>query len=125
MSTAGSRHLLRLRLSCRKITAQVTTTTTDTIVAMASSSEQEFAAQCKARLNRVPRFRNLWDAKISSRVGEKLGDRLNEVKVYNVEIDVEEEVNRPVHYRKMVAPLFESVKGKGIAVVGADKLGFF
>lgn len=117
-------HLLRLLVSCRKITAQVTTTSTDTIVAMASSAEQEFAAQCRAKLNRVPRCRNLWDAKMASRVGEKLGDRLNEIGVQDVVIEVEEELNRLVHYRKMVAPLFESVKRKGIAVVGADKLVF-
>ncbi|KAK4363349.1 hypothetical protein RND71_018590 [Anisodus tanguticus] len=122
MATGSSRHLLRLLVSCRKITAQVTTTTTDTIIAMASSAEQEFAAQCKAKLNRIPRCRNLWDAKIASRVGEKLGDRINEVGVHDVEIDVEEELNRNIHYRKLVAPLFVSVKRKGIAVVGADKL---
>ncbi|KAK4349622.1 hypothetical protein RND71_032377 [Anisodus tanguticus] len=55
MAAGNSRHLLRLLVSCRKITAQVTTTSTDTIIAMASSSEQEFAPQCKAKLNRVPR----------------------------------------------------------------------
>ncbi|CAN4076027.1 unnamed protein product [Withania somnifera] len=117
-------HVLRLLLSCRKITAQVTTTTTNTIIAMASSSEQEFTAQCKAKLNRVPRCRNLWDSKIASRVGEKLGDRLSKIEVHEVEIDVEEEVNRPVHYRKMVKPLFGSVKCKGINIIGADKLDF-
>ncbi|XP_015083770.1 uncharacterized protein LOC107027110 [Solanum pennellii] len=121
--TTGT-HLLRLLVSCRKITAQVTTTSNDTIVAMASSAEQEFAAQCRAKLNRVPRCRNLWDTKMASRVGDKLGDRLSEVGIHNVEIDVQEELNRPVHYRQMVAPLFESVKRKGIAVVGADKLVF-
>ncbi|PHU08408.1 hypothetical protein BC332_20268 [Capsicum chinense] len=118
----GTSHLLRLLLSCRKITAQVTTSTTNTIITMASSSEQEFAKLCKAKLNRVPRCRNLWDSKIASRVGEKLGDRLNEVGVCKVEIDVEEEINRPVHYRKMVKPLFDSVKFKGITVSGAEKL---
>lgn len=61
---------------------------------------------------------------MASRVGDKLGDRLSEVGIHNLEIDVEEELNRPVHYRQMVAPLFESVKRKGIAVVGADKLVF-
>lgn len=39
-----------------------------------------------------------------------------------MEIDVEEEVTRPVHYRKMAKPLFESLKCKGIVVIGAEKL---
>ncbi|XP_060178433.1 uncharacterized protein LOC132608706 [Lycium barbarum] len=122
--TTRTHNLLRLLVSCRKITAQVTSTSSNTIIAMASSSEQEFAAQCKAKLNRVPRCRNLWDAKIAFRVGEKLGDRLKEVGVDDVEIDVEEERNRNVYYRKMVKLLFESVKEKGIIVTGVDKLSF-
>ncbi|XP_059276851.1 uncharacterized protein LOC132031026 [Lycium ferocissimum] len=122
--TTRTHNLLRLLVSCRKITAQVTTTSSNTIIAMASSSEQEFATQCKAKLNRVPRCRNLWDTKIACRVGEKLGDRLKEVGVDDVEIDVEEERNRNVYYRKMVKLLFESVKEKGITVIGVDKLSF-
>ncbi|KAK2970069.1 hypothetical protein RJ640_006542 [Escallonia rubra] len=76
MATANHPHLLRLVLSCRKITAQVTHPRTESIVAMASSSEQEFMAQYRAKLNRFPRSHNYWDAKIASRIGEKLGFRL-------------------------------------------------
>ncbi|KAF8393885.1 hypothetical protein HHK36_020083 [Tetracentron sinense] len=115
-------HLLRLVLSCRKVTAQVTNPRTDSIVAMASSSEQEFVAQYRAKLNRLPRSHNLWDSKIASRVGEKLGFRLKEIGVSDVEIDLHEELARPIHYRKMVIPLFDSVKRAGVGVSGADKL---
>lgn len=55
---------------------------------------------------------------------KNLGDRLSEIGVHNVEIDAEEEVNRPVHYRKMVKPLFESVECKGIDIIGAENLDF-
>ncbi|XP_057957425.1 uncharacterized protein LOC131150615 [Malania oleifera] len=115
-------HLLRLVLSCRKITAQVTNPGTDSIVAMASSSEQEFIAQYRAKLNRFPRSHNFWDARIASRVGEKLGIRLREIGVSGVEIDLREELSRPIHHRKMVLPLFDSVKRTGVAVAGAEKL---
>lgn len=116
-------HLLRLVLSCRIITAQVTNTTTSSIITMASSSEQEFVAQYRAKLNRFPRSHHLWNAKIASRVGEKLGFRLREIGVTGVEIDVPEEQSRPVHYRMMVLPLFDSVKRAGVEVSGVDKLG--
>ncbi|XP_042498965.1 uncharacterized protein LOC122077182 [Macadamia integrifolia] len=123
MSTSQSHHhLLRLVLSCRKITAQVTSPRTDSIVAMASSSEQEFVAQYRAKLNRFPRSHSVWDAKIASRVGEKLGFRLKEIGVSDVEIDLHEELSRPVHYRRMVMHLFDSVKRTGVGVSGAEKL---
>nr|GLL30448.1 hypothetical protein DM860_005755 [Ipomoea trifida]GMC65554.1 Ribosomal L18p/L5e family protein [Ipomoea batatas] len=126
MSTVNhQRHLLRLVLSCRKITAQVTHPQTASIIAMASSSEQEFAAHYRAKLNRFPRSHNLWDSKIASRVGEKLGHRLKEAGICNVEIDHQEELARPAHYRKMVSPLFQAVKRVGIAVAGGEKLEFW
>ncbi|KAI4324303.1 hypothetical protein L6164_023855 [Bauhinia variegata] len=117
------RHLLRLVLSCRKITAQVTNTSTSSIVAMASSSEQEFVAHYRAKLNRFPRSHQFWDAKIASRVGEKLGFRLREIGVSGVEIDVHEEQSRPIHYQMAVSPFFDSIKRVGIEVSGVDKLG--
>ncbi|KAJ6959186.1 hypothetical protein NC653_037479 [Populus alba x Populus x berolinensis] len=72
----NQQHLLRLVLSCRKITAQVTNPTTSTIIAMASSAEQEsFLSHYRnSTLSRFPR--QSWDSKAASRVGEKLGLRL-------------------------------------------------
>ncbi|KAI9081774.1 hypothetical protein K1719_036036 [Acacia pycnantha] len=115
-------HFLKLVLSCRKITAQVTNTSTSSIIAMASSSEQEFVAHYRAKLNRFPRSHHIWDAKIASRVGEKLGFRLREIGVNAVEIDVLEEQSRPIHYRMMVLTLFDSVKRVGVEVTGVDRL---
>ncbi|XP_022929860.1 uncharacterized protein LOC111436340 [Cucurbita moschata] len=116
-------HLLRLVLSCRKITAQVTNPDTSTIIAMASSSEQEFVAYNRSKLHRFPRSNNFWDSKIASRVGEKLGHRLKEIGVSDVRIDLAEELSRPVSYRNRVLPLFDSVRRSGVAVNGAEKLG--
>ncbi|KAK7261609.1 hypothetical protein RIF29_27924 [Crotalaria pallida] len=115
-------HLLQLLLSCRKITAQVTNTTTSSIIAMASSSEQEFVAHYRSKLNRYPRSHQFWDAKVASRVGEKLGFRLKEIGVTGVEIDLREEFSRPVQYRMMVSPLFDSMKRAGVQVSGVEKL---
>ncbi|KAI6695929.1 hypothetical protein NL676_023639 [Syzygium grande] len=123
-ATGRNQHLLRLVLSCRKITAQVTDPATSSIVAMASSSEQEFLARNRAKLARFPRTRHgVWDASVASRVGEKLGFRLIEIGVGNVEIDLDEELARPIRHRQMVLPLFDSVRRAGVAVGGADKLG--
>ncbi|KAF3440650.1 hypothetical protein FNV43_RR18934 [Rhamnella rubrinervis] len=115
-------HLLQLVLSSRKITAQVTNRTTSSIIAMASSSEQEFVAQHRARLNSFPRSHRLWDAKLASRVGQKLGFRLRELGVTDVQIDLREELSRPIHRRMMVLPLFDSVRHAGVSVAGAEKL---
>ncbi|WCJ29035.1 Ribosomal L18p/L5e family protein [Euphorbia peplus] len=125
MSTAANhhQHLLRLVLSCRKITAQVQNPTTSNIIAMASSSEQEFLAQYRIRLNRFPRSQQFWDAKTASRVGEKLGFRLKDIGITSINIDLQEELSRPIHYRKRVLPLLDSVQRVGVAVDGADKLG--
>lgn len=124
MTSSNHRHILRLLLSCRKISAQVKNTTTDSIIAMASSSEQEFTTHYRTTLNRNPRSQNFWDAKIATRVGENLGFRLNEIGVTYVAIDVAEEMARPLHFRKLVFPFFESVQRAGISVDGAEKLMF-
>ncbi|OIW03747.1 hypothetical protein TanjilG_30023 [Lupinus angustifolius] len=116
-------HILQLLLSCRKITAQVTNSTTSSIIAMASSSEQEFVAHYRTKLNRFPRSHQFWDAKVASRVGEKLGLRLREIGVTGVQIDHREERSRPVQYRMMVSPLFYSMKRAGVEVSGVEKLG--
>ncbi|KMT15720.1 hypothetical protein BVRB_3g057010 [Beta vulgaris subsp. vulgaris] len=122
MSATNQQHLLRLLVSCRKITAQVTNPATESIIAMASSSEQEFVPHYRTHLNRFPRSHNFWDARIASRVGEKLGFRLKEIGVSDVEINISEELSRPHHHRRLVIPLFDSVKRTGISVSGADKL---
>ncbi|KAH7833467.1 hypothetical protein Vadar_006636 [Vaccinium darrowii] len=124
MSIATHHHLLRLVLSCRKITAQVTNTRTESIVAMASSSEQEFLAQYRSKLNRFPRSHQFWDAKVASRVGEKLGFRLTEIGISDVEINFNEEMSRPVHHRRMVGPLVDSVKRAGVTVSDGDLHSF-
>nr|XP_043638744.1 uncharacterized protein LOC122609869 [Erigeron canadensis] len=122
--TTNNRYLLRLALSCRKITAQVTNSGTDTIIAMASSTEQEFMAHYRSKLTTFPRSHKFWDAKIASRIGEKLGGRLNEKGISEIEIDVIQELSRPLHYRKLVVPFLLSVKRAGICVSGSDELVF-
>ncbi|XP_057490051.1 uncharacterized protein LOC130776039 [Actinidia eriantha] len=124
MSMSPRHHLLQLVLSCRKITAQVTNPSTESIVAMASSSEQEFAARYRARLSRFPRSHNFWDAKVASRVGEKLGFRLREIGVFDVQIDPLQELSRPIHHQRMVVQLIDSIKRAGITVTGAERLPF-
>ncbi|XP_071692269.1 uncharacterized protein [Rutidosis leptorrhynchoides] len=122
MGPSNQRHLLRLALSCRKISAQVTNPGTDSIVAMASSTEQEFISHYRSKITTFPRSHKFWDAKIASRIGEKLGFRLNDIGISHVEIDVTEELSRPIQYRKMVLPFLISVKRAGINVAGAEKL---
>lgn len=117
-------HLLRVVLSCRKITAQVTNPTTESIVAMASTTEPEFLPQYRAKLNRFPRSHNFMDSKIASRIGEILGVRLQEIGVDNVRIDLKEEISRPIHQQKLVNPIFKSVKQAGINIAGAEQLPF-
>ncbi|XP_075488719.1 uncharacterized protein LOC142527713 [Primulina tabacum] len=124
LTTQSSIHLLRLALSCRNITAQVISPSTDSIIAMASSAEQEFIADYKAKLDRFPRSQFLWSSKVAARIGEKMAIRLKEVGVLSVQIDAQEELSRPIHYRKMVRPFFESVKSGGITVAGAEYLVF-
>ncbi|KAL9377547.1 hypothetical protein Peur_028882 [Populus x canadensis] len=119
----NQQHLLRLVLSCRKITAQVSNPKTSTIIAMASSSEQESFLSIYRNTSLSIFSRQSWDSKTASRVGEKLGFRLKEIGVNNIYIDLNEELSRPIHYRKRVLPLFDSVKRVGIEVDGAEKLG--
>ncbi|ONI29341.1 hypothetical protein PRUPE_1G193800 [Prunus persica] len=90
---------------------------------MATSSEQEFVAQYRAKFNRFRRSQTFWDAKVASRVGEKLGLCLQEIGGIGVEINVDEELSRPVHHRIRVLPLFDSIKLAGVVVNGADELG--
>ncbi|XP_051124200.1 uncharacterized protein LOC127246715 [Andrographis paniculata] len=123
-ATARSAHLLRLVLSCRKMTAQVTCADNYSIIAMASSSEQEFAKDYRAKLNRFPRSRIYWDSKIASKIGDKLAIRLREVGVSSVRIDVQEELSRPIYYRKMLTPFYDSVKRIGITIDGAEDLPY-
>ncbi|XP_027166799.1 uncharacterized protein LOC113766837 [Coffea eugenioides] len=123
-ATQQQLHLLRILLSCRKITAQVTKPITESIIAIASTTEPEFLPQLKAKQNRFPRSHNFMDAKIAARIGEKLGLRLKELGVLNVEIDFNEELLRPVHQQKLVRPIFQNVKRAGINISGAEKLPF-
>ncbi|GAB2221016.1 hypothetical protein Droror1_Dr00012178 [Drosera rotundifolia] len=115
-------HTLRLLLSCRKLTAQVTDPKTHSIIAIASSTEQEFVRHMRSKLNQLPRSHNFWGPKIASRVGEKLGDRLIEIGVSGVRIDLEEEMGRKGYYRKMVGCLFKALERCGVGVEGAEKL---
>ncbi|KAL1535797.1 hypothetical protein AAHA92_28533 [Salvia divinorum] len=123
MAAQGT-HLLQLVLSCRKITAQVTCSISKSIVAIASSSEEEFIKAYRAKLNRFPRSSIYWDSKTASRIGDKIGIRLQEKGVSSVGIDVGEELSRPIHYRRLLGPFFESVTRTGITVSGADDLVF-
>lgn len=123
-ATPQTTHLLRLVLSCRKISAQVTCNSSNSIIAIASSTEQEFVKEYMAKLNRFPRSRIYWDSRIASRIGDKIGIRLRETGVSTVVIDVQEELSRPIYYRKMLGPFFDSVKRTGIAIDGAEELIF-
>ncbi|XP_076887642.1 uncharacterized protein LOC143537856 [Bidens hawaiensis] len=118
MSSPKQRHLLRLGLSCRKISAQVTNSATESIVAMASSTEQEFMPHYRSKLTTFPRPHRFWDANIASRVGEKLGFRLTDIGISDVEI---EQPPLPTHHRKLIAPFLHSVKRAGISVYGSEK----
>ncbi|KAM2932214.1 hypothetical protein FF1_040311 [Malus domestica] len=109
---SGNHHVFRLVLSCRKITAQVTSPSSSSIIAMASSSEQEFVACYRSNLNRFPRSPTFWDAKVTSRIGEKLALRFQDIGVTGVEIDLREELSRPVHHRIEVLSLFYFVQAR-------------
>lgn len=114
-------HLLRVLLSGHKITAQVTNHMTDSIIAVASTTETEFIPQLKAMKNHIPRHRKFIDPKMASRIGEKLDVQLKEIGFDNVEIDLKEELSRPIHQQKMVSPLsrwFRSWLRWGEKVVG-------
>ncbi|KAK9055071.1 hypothetical protein SSX86_026151 [Deinandra increscens subsp. villosa] len=117
----NQRHLLRLALSCRKITAQVTNSGTDSIVAMASSTEQEFMSHYRSKLTSFPRSHRFWDAKIASRIGEKLGFRLQDIGISHLEIE-QNPLPIPIPYQKMILPFLHSVKHAGISVSGSEKL---
>ncbi|XVF65550.1 hypothetical protein PTKIN_Ptkin09bG0258000 [Pterospermum kingtungense] len=122
MAATQRQHVLRLVLSCRNIKAHVTQPGTSQIVAMASSTEQEFLIKYRSKLDQFPRPHSYWDAKVASRVGEKLGFRLKEIGVNNISIDVNEEISRPIHRRRQVLPLFDSLRRVGVEIDGAERL---
>ncbi|KAG0475955.1 hypothetical protein HPP92_012796 [Vanilla planifolia] len=119
-------HLLRLLVSCRKITAQVTVGGTDTIIAMASSGEQEFAAATRARIFSRPLSRRFWDERVAARVGEKLALRLHQIGVADVRLHIDDGngSSMPLFYRRQIASLFDSVERAGIRVSGADEVRY-
>ncbi|KAM1757906.1 hypothetical protein ACFX11_007095 [Malus domestica] len=49
---------------------------------------------------------------VAFRVGEKVALRLRDIGVTSVEIDLCEELSRPVHHRMKVLPLFDSVQAR-------------
>ncbi|KAJ4723423.1 Ribosomal L18p/L5e family protein [Melia azedarach] len=118
------RYILQLVVSCRKITAQVSNTcpATASIVAMASSSRQDFYSHYHSRLNPFPKRHRFWDSKTAALVGQKLGSQLREIGVSNVMIDLAEELSRPANQRILVRPLFDSVRCAGVVVDGLEKL---
>ncbi|KAB2009089.1 hypothetical protein E1A91_D10G146100v1 [Gossypium mustelinum] len=122
MSATHSQHVLRLVLSCRSIKAHVTQPGTSYIVAMASSTEQEFLIQYRSKLDQFPRSRRFWDSKVASKVGEKLGFRLKEIGISNIAIDVDEEISRPIDRRRLVLPVFDSLRRVGVKIDGAERL---
>ncbi|KAG6663915.1 uncharacterized protein LOC122300176 [Carya illinoinensis] len=116
-------HQLRLVISCRKLMAQVTHPSTDSIIAMASSSDQELLPRYRDWLNRFPRQNHrFWDSKVAARIGDKLALRLREIGVSTVTVNLHEELSRPAYLRRMVLPLFDSVRRAGVEVDGADEL---
>lgn len=117
-----SRHLLRLVISCRKLSAEVSVPQTEAIVAMATSSEPEFALPQRALLARNPSKKILWNPETAARVGEILAQRLLAIGVDEVSVDHGEELARPPHWRRSVSPFFESVQRSGVRIEGAEKL---
>lgn len=75
-------------------------------VAMASYTEQEFVSHYHAKLNCYHHSHNFWDAKVASRVGEKLAFCFKEIDVTSVQIDLREEFSRPTHYRLIIVEFF-------------------
>lgn len=119
------RYLLQLILSCRKITAQVSDTASagsSTIVALASSSKQDFYSHYHSKLNPFPKRHRFWDSNTVVVVGQKLGSQLREIGIDNVMINLAEELSRPANQRIMVLPLFDSVRRAGVVVDGLEKL---
>ncbi|XP_006852127.2 uncharacterized protein LOC18441838 isoform X2 [Amborella trichopoda] len=107
-------HLLKVAVSCRRVLAQVVNTNTESIVAMASSMEQEFLPEYKAKLNRFPRSHMFWDSQAAAKVGKNLGNRISELGISQVLIDSKEEESRPLHYKKRIQALLAALKNNGI-----------
>ncbi|KAI4369237.1 hypothetical protein MLD38_017705 [Melastoma candidum] len=108
----GCRHLFRLVLSVRKITAQVTDASTTTIIAMVSSDESRPPTPTEVAIKRFPR--HCWGSDTAGSVGERQASRLKEIGIDRVDIYAEEETSRQTRQRMMVLSLFESVRRAGI-----------
>ncbi|KAJ4757994.1 Ribosomal L18p/L5e family protein [Rhynchospora pubera] len=118
----ASRHLLRLVVSCRKLSAEVSSPHSQTIIAMATSTEPEFALKQRALLARNPSSKLLWTPRTAVRVGEILANRLLGLGIDGVTVDLDEELARPPHWRRSLSPFFESVQRSGVRIDGAEKL---
>ncbi|KAJ1703697.1 hypothetical protein LUZ63_003476 [Rhynchospora breviuscula] len=118
----ASRHLLRLVVSCRKLSAEVSSPHSQTIVAMATSTEPEFALKQRALLARNPSSKVLWTPRSAARVGEILANRLLGLGIEGVSVDLDVELARPPHWRRSLSPFFESVQRSGVRIDGAEKL---
>lgn len=118
----SSRHLLRLVISCRKLSAEVSAPQTQAIVAMAATTEPEFALRQRALLSRNPSAKLLWNSATAARVGEILAQRLRAIGVDGVSVDLDQELARPPHWRRSVSPFFEAVQRSGVRIEDADKL---
>ncbi|KAJ4798860.1 Ribosomal L18p/L5e family protein [Rhynchospora pubera] len=88
----ASRHLLRLVVSCRKLSAEVSSPHSQTIIAMATSTEPEFALKQRALLARNPSSKLLWTPRTAVRVGEILANRLLGLGIDGVTVDLDEEL---------------------------------
>ncbi|CAK8564857.1 unnamed protein product [Lathyrus sativus] len=104
---------------------QVPDTTNSSIIAMASSSKKEFLTHYRSVLNCLSGSHRFWNAKSVSRVANKLGLRLRKIGVTGVQINVSEELSRPLCYRKMVFSLFRSVQHVDVRVSSAYNLPSF
>jgi hypothetical protein len=118
----SSLHLLRLVVSCRKLSAEIYPPQTQTIVAMATSTEPEFAPRQRALQARNPSAKLLWSPATAARIGEILSQRLLAIGVYGVSVDIDEELSRPPHWRRSISPFFESFQRSGVRIDGAEKL---
>ncbi|XWS09315.1 hypothetical protein CRYUN_Cryun40dG0075000 [Craigia yunnanensis] len=47
---------------------------------------------------------------------------LEEIGVSNIAIDDNEEISRPIHRRRLVLPLFDSLRRVGVEIDGAERL---
>ncbi|KAG0477616.1 hypothetical protein HPP92_012335 [Vanilla planifolia] len=118
-------HLLRLLVSCRKITAQVTVGGTDTIIAMASSGRAGVRRGNPGRGSSAA-LPAVLDERVAARVGEKPALRLHQIGVADVRLHIDDGngSSMPLIYRRQIASLFDSVERAGIRVSGADEVRY-